>query len=47
VEVISGPQQFRAAAVEALKQYQYAPAMQGGKAVASRVVVTVKFWFNP
>ncbi len=47
VKVISGPQALRAAAVEALKQYEYAPGTQGGEAVASKVVVTVKFWFNP
>ena len=35
------------AAVEALKQYEYAPATQGGRAVSSRTVVVVKFWFNP
>jgi TonB family protein len=47
VKVLSGPKPLREAAVEALKQYQYAPATQGGKAVASKVTVTVKFWFNP
>jgi len=47
VKVISGPKALRDAAVEALKQYQYAPATQGGKAVESRAVEVVKFWFNP
>jgi TonB family protein len=47
VRVISGPKALRAAAVEALKQYEYAPGTQGGKAIASKVTVTVKFWFNP
>lgn len=47
VKVLSGPKPLRDAAVEALKQYQYEPARQGGKAVASKVTVTVKFWFNP
>ena len=47
VRVISGPKALRDAAVEALKRYQYAPATQGGKAVASKVTVTVKFWFDP
>lgn len=47
VKVISGPQALRTAAVEALKQYEYAPATQGGKAVASKAKATVKFWFNP
>ena len=31
VKVISGPQALREAAVEALKQYQYAPGTQGGR----------------
>lgn len=47
VKVISGPKALRDAAVEALKQYQYAPATQGGKAVESKAVEVVKFWFNP
>ncbi len=42
VKVISGPKALRDAAVAALKQYEYAPATQGGKAVE-----VVKFWFNP
>jgi TonB family protein len=47
VKVISGPQALRAAAVDALKQYEYAPATQGGKAVESKAEAVVKFWFNP
>jgi TonB family protein len=47
VKVISGPAPLRQAAVDALKQYEYAPATQGGRAVESHVMVTVKFWFNP
>jgi len=47
VRVISGPKALRDAAVEALKQYQYAPATKGGKAVESKTTETVKFWFNP
>ncbi len=47
VKVISGPQALRAAAVEALKQYEFAPATQGGKAVESTATEVVKFWFNP
>jgi TonB family protein len=47
VKVIVGPQALRAAAVEALKQYEFAPATQGGKAVASKTTEVVKFWFNP
>lgn len=47
VTVLSGPQALRAAAVDALKQYQYAPAMQGSKAVEAKTTAVVKFWFNP
>ena len=47
VKVISGPKALREAAVEALKQYEYAPATQGGKAVESKAEAVVKFWFNP
>jgi TonB family protein len=47
VKVILGPQALREAAVQALKQYEYAPATQGGKAVGSKAVEVVKFWFNP
>lgn len=47
VRVASGPNQLRAAAVEALKQYEFSPATRGGKALSSKAMVTVKFWFNP
>jgi TonB family protein len=47
MSVLSGPAPLRAAAMEALKKYKYAPAMQNGKGVASRVKVTIKFWFDP
>ncbi len=47
VKVLSGPQALREAAVAALKQYEYAPATQGGKAVESKALEVVKFWFNP
>jgi TonB family protein len=47
VKVISGPAPLRQAALDALRQYEYAPATQGGRAVESHVVVTVKFWYNP
>jgi TonB family protein len=47
VNVISGPKALRDAAVEALKQYEYAPATQGGKPVESKTAEVVKFWFNP
>ncbi|MGB7437345.1 MAG: energy transducer TonB [Candidatus Acidiferrum sp.] len=47
VRVISGPQALRDAAVDALKQYQYAAATQAGKPVPSKTTAIVKFWFNP
>ncbi len=47
VTVISGPKALRDAAVEAMKQYEYEPATKSGKAVASQVTVTIKFWFDP
>ena len=47
VRVISGPKALRAAAVDALKQYEYEPATQGGKPVESKAEAVVKFWFNP
>jgi TonB family protein len=47
MKVLVGPAPLRQAAMDALKQYEYAPAMQGGKAVVSKVTVTIKFWFDP
>jgi TonB family protein len=47
MEVMSGPTALRGAALEALKQYQYAAATRGGKGVSSEVRVTIKFWFDP
>jgi len=47
MKVLLGPRQFRQVAMDALKQYEYAPATQGGKPVASKVTVTIKFWFDP
>jgi TonB family protein len=47
MNIIFGPAAFRQAAMDALRQYEYAPATQGGKPVASKVLVTVKFWFDP
>lgn len=47
VKVLSGPKALRDAAADALKQYQYSPATQGGKPVASQSTEVVKFWFNP
>ena len=47
MNVLVGPAPLRQAAMDALKQYEYEPATQGGKAVASKVTVTIKFWFDP
>ncbi|HET7108979.1 MAG TPA: energy transducer TonB [Candidatus Acidoferrum sp.] len=47
MKILLGPKQFRQVAMDALKQYEYAPATQGGKPVASKVTVTIKFWFDP
>jgi TonB family protein len=47
MKILLGPAQFRQVAMDALRQYEYAPATQGGKPVASKVTVTIKFWFDP
>lgn len=45
--VIAGPEVLRAAALEALRNYQYKPASKNGKAVAAHAEVSVKFWYEP
>lgn len=47
MKILGGPVPLRQAALDALKQYEYAPATRGGRPVAAHVTVTVKFWFNP
>lgn len=47
VTVISGPPALRAAAVEAMKQYEYEPATKGGKPQPSQITTIIKFWFDP
>jgi len=47
MKILLGPAQFRQVAMDALRQYEYLPATQGGKPVASKVTVTIKFWFDP
>src|SRR6516162_7150081 len=47
VKILSGPTQLRNAAVDAVKRYEFSPATRGGKAVPSKLIVAVKFWFNP
>ncbi|MGB8325286.1 MAG: energy transducer TonB, partial [Candidatus Acidiferrum sp.] len=47
MKATTGPAPLRQAAMDALKQYQYAAATQAGKPVQSHVTVTIKFWFDP
>ncbi|MGB2679284.1 MAG: TonB family protein [Candidatus Acidiferrum sp.] len=47
MKILGGPVPLRQAALDALKQYEYAPATQGRRAVTAHITVTVKFWFNP
>lgn len=44
--VLSGPASLREAAMNALRQYRYAAARQGGKRVAAHVTVPIKFLFE-
>ncbi|HUI73819.1 MAG TPA: TonB family protein [Candidatus Acidoferrum sp.] len=46
-EALSGPKVLQDAAIATVKQYKYAPATRGGKAVAAHVKVTVQFWYEP
>jgi TonB family protein len=43
IHVLSGPPVLLTAAVHAVEQWEYQPAMLNGKAMASRVTVTIKF----
>ena len=45
-QVITGPEKLRKAALEAVRQYKYEPAMQDGKPVSSHVKVTIQFWYE-
>lgn len=47
MKVLAGPASLHHAAMEALKQYRYAPARQNGKRIAAHVTVTIKFLFEP
>lgn len=47
MKVLAGPASLHHAAMDALKQYQYAPARQNGKRIAAHVTVTIKFLFEP
>jgi TonB family protein len=46
VSVLSGPPSLRAAAVEAIKQYQYQPATLNGQPVPAHVTISVRFRFE-
>ena len=43
MKVISGPTPLQQAAMEALKQWKYQPAMLDGKAVPMHLTVTIQF----
>jgi len=45
--VLSGPEQLRAAAMNAVRQYRYEPALRAGKPVPAHVQATVQFWYEP
>ncbi len=47
MKVLSGAASLQRAAMEALKQYVYEPAMRRGKAVPAHVTVKIKFLFEP
>jgi protein TonB len=46
VSVISGPPSLRAAAIGAVKQYRYEPAMRNGQPVPQHVNITIRFRFE-
>jgi len=47
MKALSGPASLRDAAMDALKQYRYVPAMQRGKTRTRHVTATIKFLFEP
>ena len=46
VRVISGPPSLRAAAIKAVKQYRYEPAIRNGQPVPEHVNITIRFRFE-
>jgi protein TonB len=46
VTVESGPMLLRGAAIEAVKQWKYAPALVDGRPVAAHITVGVEFHLN-
>ncbi|MGH9743799.1 MAG: energy transducer TonB [Candidatus Acidiferrum sp.] len=47
MKILSGPEMFHKAAIEALRQYRYEPARRNGKRVSAHITVLVPFWFEP
>lgn len=47
MKVLAGPASLHHAAMNALKQYRYAPARQNGKRVPAHITVAIKFFFEP
>ena len=47
VSVLAGPESLRGAALEAVKQYKYAPATRNSTPVSAHVTVSVQFWYEP
>ncbi|MYF72270.1 MAG: energy transducer TonB [Gemmatimonadetes bacterium] len=41
--VLKGPEIFRAAALEAVRQFQFKPAMQNDRGVAVRMTIPIRF----
>ncbi len=42
-QVLKGPEIFRAAALEAVRQFQFKPAMQNDRAIAVRMTIPIRF----
>lgn len=42
-QVLKGPEIFRAAALEAVTQFLFKPAMQNGRAIAVRMTIPIRF----
>ena len=45
-KAFSGPMFLRQAAVEAVRQWKYSPALAGGRAVPTQITVTINFHLN-
>ena len=42
-QVLKGPEIFRVAALEAVRQFRFKPAMQNGRAIAVRMTIPIRF----